>query len=101
MSVQIDESFTPRRIHRIRAQDFTRYGQFAHIQVPYQTPIPKEILDYIFGEDHESLGQKAELKLLLQLHDLIGKEEMVICADCGTHLQQRVNSDDNSKLPLV
>jgi|APCry1669190731_1035312.scaffolds.fasta_scaffold45847_2 hypothetical protein len=94
--------YLPRRINNIRSKDFTRYGPFAHIKLPLQTPIPEEILEHIFGEDHEELGEKAELKLLLQLHDTLGERELEICKDCENHLVQfNEHHDHDSKVPCM
>jgi hypothetical protein len=78
--------YLPPRIHRLRAQDFSRYGKFAHARLPYVIPIPKYISEHIFGENHERLGGKAELKLLQQLHELAGAYDVEICSDCESHL---------------
>ncbi len=76
----------PYRIRQLRSQDFSRYGKFAHTRLPYATPIPKDILEHLYGENHEVLGVKAELKLLLQLHELTGDFDIEICPDCESHL---------------
>jgi hypothetical protein len=87
---KVDPWYLPRRIRRIHKRDFIRYGIFAHIRLPLQTPIPPEILEHIFGKDHEQLGSKAELKLLLHLHEFINTHEgkIAICSDCEEHLSE-------------
>jgi len=34
------------------------YGMFAHTRLPYTLPIPKDILEYMYGENHEVPGVK-------------------------------------------
>ena len=61
------------------------YGMFAHTRLPYTLPIPKDILEYMYGENHEVLGVKGELKLLQRLHELSGTD-VDICPNCDSHL---------------
>jgi len=82
---QENDWYLPKQINRIRARDFSIYGKFAHTRLPYDSPIPKDILEYMYGEDHEVLGVKGELKLLQRLHELSGAG-IYICPDCDSHL---------------
>lgn len=90
---KVDPWYLPKRIRRIHSRDFVRYGIFAHIKLPMQTPVPEEILEHIFGKDHEALGSKAELKLLQHLHEFteatIGRK-IAICSDCEEHLSEHL-----------
>ncbi len=82
---QENDWYLPKQINRICARDFSRYGKFAHTRLPYTSPIPKDILEYMYGENHEVLGVKGELKLLQRLHELSGTN-VDICPDCDSHL---------------
>ena len=82
--IQENDWYLPKQINRICARDFSIYGRFAHTRLPYDS-IPKDILEYMYGENHEVLGVMGELKLLQRLHELSGAD-VDICPDCYSHL---------------
>jgi hypothetical protein len=82
---QENDWYLPKQINRICTRDFSRYGMFAHRRLPYTLPIPEDILEYMYGENHEVLGVKGELKLLQRLHELSGTD-VDICPNCDSHL---------------
>jgi hypothetical protein len=42
---QENDWYLPKQINRICTRDFSRYGMFAHIRLPYTLPIPEDILE--------------------------------------------------------
>ena len=70
------------------ASDFDKGGRFQHLNVPFLTPAPIEILKYLYGDDinHADVNVHTQKSILRILHEEVLKTGLY--CDCGMHLLQ-------------
>lgn len=76
-------------------EDFEEGGKLFGVYIPDYLPIPKEIMEFIFGDPDWKPTYSEQLKLLTLLQAIKGWD--VEYCDCGAHMVKRKKIENENK----